>query len=129
MALAKRCDRCDRYFDRNEVTRPVSNYNGQEGLVKDLSIITTKGCSDEYDLCDECWEKFFNWMNEWKLDEEIEEVESKPYIEEDTKCDTCEYLFNCEACMEITRTMDSRRHYRRSLGGRCLKEEEEMADA
>lgn len=132
MAQAKKCDRCDRYFDKNTIMRKAENYNGFEEPVNHLMVcLEDNGYAAKYDLCDECWEKFFNWMNDYKLDEEIEEeVESKPYVEKDTECDKCEYLnlMLCENCMESTHTMDSRRHYIRSRGGRCLKEEAEMAD-
>lgn len=44
------------------------------------------------------------------------------YVERDTECDDCEFLFSCEDCIETTTRHDTRRHYVRGIGAKCRKE-------
>lgn len=120
MASVMRCDRCDKYFDENTIKRKPMNFNHESTVDKLMVSNDEFGFSAKYDLCDECWEKFFAWMDAWKVEEE---VNPETYIEQDTKCDKCEYLTVCTACIEATGTLDTRRHYVRSRRSGCMKEE------
>lgn len=122
MASVKKCDRCGKYFDRNEIERIGINYPHKVPLARIAVQSVSCGHTDEYDLCDECWEKFFAWMDEWNVDEEVEPV---PYIEQDTKCDTCEYLPKCVQegnVMESYNVCDMKIHHVRRRGDKCIKE-------
>lgn len=94
--------------------------------------------------CSEC--KFHDWDVEWNDEIEDEAVisicrigheqyleseekcpffkkfKSKPYVEQDTDCDKCEFLHKCIAegnVLESTTTEDMRQHY---IGGiRCKR--------
>lgn len=49
-------------------------------------------------------------------------VEYKPYIEHDTECDKCEFLYKCKDdgyVINCTSFEDSREHYIRGLGSNC----------
>lgn len=52
----------------------------------------------------------------------LEKTDKNEYVERDTECDKCEYLFSCDDCIEVTRDMDTRRHYVRGLGNTCKLE-------
>jgi hypothetical protein len=128
MATARKCDRCGKYYDRNELERSCANYSGRMARISHLKVYTNfhgiMDSSDEYDLCDECWEKFFKFIGE----EVEEEVEPEPYKEQDTKCDMCDYLPNCIQegnVMESYNVYDMKIHHVRRRGGKCTKEVED----
>lgn len=51
-------------------------------------------------------------------------VEYKPYIELDTECDKCEFLYQCKNdgyVVNCTIYEDTREHFIRGLGSNCKK--------
>lgn len=58
----KKCDRCGAIYEKNEKckTKEVRN-----GIVGKIATISGRGILDEeYDLCDECIEKLYDWMKD-----------------------------------------------------------------
>lgn len=58
----KKCDRCGAIYEKNEKckTKEVRN-----GIVSKIATISERGILDEeYDLCDECIEKLYDWMKD-----------------------------------------------------------------
>ena len=70
MAIARKCDRCGKYYDENKKYR----YNLVMGTVIGLRFETLEGFnSSRIDLCDECLGKIKNFLGtdilkerEWK---------------------------------------------------------------
>ncbi len=64
MANAKKCDRCGKYYEKNE-TKPriITDACFVSGL-KTLANIPNATFNDEhFDLCDECLEEFYRFMD------------------------------------------------------------------
>lgn len=58
----KKCDRCGAIYEKNEKckTKEVGN-----GIVSTIVTVSERGLPDEeYDLCDECIEKLYDWMKD-----------------------------------------------------------------
>ena len=58
----KKCDRCGAIYEKNEKckTKEVGN-----GIVSTIATISERGIPDEeYDLCDECIEKLYDWLKD-----------------------------------------------------------------
>jgi hypothetical protein len=49
MANAKKCDRCEGFFDNNEATKKV-----EDNMVVKVSVLWNYNESDEKDICDKC---------------------------------------------------------------------------
>lgn len=87
----------------------------------ELDYIFDNETGDEYQLftCEK--------GNDVSLDfecEDFEEYKREPYEEKDTECDLCEHLSSCEErgyVLEITKFMDSRRHFIRGFNCPCKK--------
>lgn len=55
---------------------------------------------------------------------DFKEYKPKPYKEEDTECDKCEYLSQCKNagnCIDCTTGLDTRSHYIIGRGVKCEK--------
>lgn len=58
----KKCDRCGAIYEKNKKckTKAIGN-----GIVSTIATISERGIPDEeYDLCDECIEKLYDWMKD-----------------------------------------------------------------
>lgn len=58
----KKCDRCGAIYEKNKKckTKVIGN-----GIVSEIATISERGLLDEeYDLCDECIEKLYDWMKD-----------------------------------------------------------------
>lgn len=58
----KKCDRCGAIYEKNKKckTKAIGN-----GIVSTIATISERGIQDEeYDLCDECIEKLYDWMKD-----------------------------------------------------------------
>ena len=58
----KKCDRCGAIYEKNKKckTKVIGN-----GIVSTIATISERGIPDEeYDLCDECIEKLYDWMKD-----------------------------------------------------------------
>ena len=55
MAIAKKCDRCGEYFDRDS--------RGYNQVSIDNSF-TLGNCLKSFDVCPTCMERFMQWMND-----------------------------------------------------------------
>ena len=56
----KKCDRCGAIYEKNEKCKTKET---RDGIVS--TTINEKGFIDEeYDLCDECIEKLYDWMKD-----------------------------------------------------------------
>ena len=56
----KKCDRCGAIYEKNEKCKTKATGNG---IVSTIATISERGLLDEeYDLCDECIEKLYDWM-------------------------------------------------------------------
>lgn len=58
----KKCDKCGAIYEKNKKckTKEVGN-----GIVSTIATISEKGFIDEeYDLCDECIEKLYDWLKD-----------------------------------------------------------------
>lgn len=72
MAIAKKCDRCGGYYDRNTKLFKVKNRleeNEFEGVL--LMHLDRSRIHVSYDLCDSCIAGFLNWM---KITERRDEI-------------------------------------------------------
>lgn len=56
---------------------------------------------------------------------DFKEYKPKPYIEEFSECDTCEYLSSCENVIESTLRQDMQRHFEKGRGY-CQKQSGEI---
>lgn len=58
----KKCDRCGAIYEKNEKCKTKATGNG---IVSTIATISERGLLDEeYDLCDECIEKLYDWMKD-----------------------------------------------------------------
>lgn len=58
----KKCDRCGAIYEKNEKCKTKAIRNG---IVSAIATISELGLPDEeYDLCDECIEKLYDWMKD-----------------------------------------------------------------
>lgn len=58
----KKCDRCGAIYEKNEKCKTKATGNG---IVSTIATISERGIPDEeYDLCDECIEKLYDWMKD-----------------------------------------------------------------
>ena len=58
----KKCDRCGAIYEKNEKCKTKATGNG---IVSTIATISDRGIPDEeYDLCDECIEKLYDWMKD-----------------------------------------------------------------
>lgn len=58
----KKCDRCGAIYEKNKKckTKAIGN-----GIVSAIATISERRLLDEeYDLCDECIEKLYDWMKD-----------------------------------------------------------------
>lgn len=58
----KKCDRCGAIYEKNKKckTKAIGN-----GIVSTIATISEREMIDEeYDLCDECIEKLYDWMKD-----------------------------------------------------------------
>lgn len=58
----KKCDRCGAIYEKNKKckTKAIGN-----GIVSTIATISERGIPDEeYDLCDECIEKLYDWLKD-----------------------------------------------------------------
>ena len=67
MADVKRCDRCGKYYLKNDTLVESTNPNlkaDKKECLTDLIVKTDSQISRVYyDLCDVCWHLFFRFMN------------------------------------------------------------------
>lgn len=61
MANAKKCDRCGKYYDGNELYHDSTNFG--KSCTDGMAFTTTNGeyCK-EHDLCDECIGLLKEWL-------------------------------------------------------------------
>ena len=60
MATAKKCDRCSKYYDKNE---PYVIGNGRIPEIDGIAFTLKNGeITDCYDLCDECIKQLEKWL-------------------------------------------------------------------
>ncbi len=58
----KKCDRCGAIYEKNEKCKTKETRNG---TISKIATINERGMLDEeYDLCDECIEKLYDWMKD-----------------------------------------------------------------
>lgn len=58
----KKCDRCGAIYEKNEKCKTKE---AMGGIVSAIATISKQGMLDkEYDLCDECIEKLYDWMKD-----------------------------------------------------------------
>lgn len=58
----KKCDRCGAIYEKNEKHKTKETRNG---IVSTITTISERGTLDkEYDLCDECIEKLYDWLGD-----------------------------------------------------------------
>lgn len=58
----KKCDRCGAIYEKNEKCKTKATRNG---TISTIATINERGMLDEeYDLCDECIEKLYDWMKD-----------------------------------------------------------------
>lgn len=58
----KKCDRCGAIYEKNKKCKTKATVNG---IVSTIATISERGIPDEeYDLCDECIEKLYDWMKD-----------------------------------------------------------------
>ena len=70
MAAAKKCDRCCKYYDKNEKhTVPENGYKYILGGIA-TTIIRTNNMFKQYDLCDECLDDLFDFLCGAKVDKD-----------------------------------------------------------
>ena len=61
MAAAKKCDRCGKYYDKNE-QYPCS-VNGFKSVTDGMAFTNKNGDAfDEHDLCDDCITLLKKWL-------------------------------------------------------------------
>ena len=59
----KKCDRCGAIYKKNEKCKTKA----RNGTISTIATINERGILDEeYDLCDECIEKLYDWMKDNK---------------------------------------------------------------
>ena len=60
----KKCDKCGAIYEKNEKRKTKEIRNE---IVSTIATISEKGFIDEeYDLCDECIEKLYDWLKDNK---------------------------------------------------------------
>lgn len=58
----KKCDRCGAIYEKNEKCKTKVTMGG---IVSTIATISERGMLDEeYDLCDECIEKLYDWLKD-----------------------------------------------------------------
>lgn len=58
----KKCDKCGAIYEKNEKCKTKATGNG---IVSTIATISERGIPDEeYDLCDECIEKLYDWLKD-----------------------------------------------------------------
>ena len=58
---AKKCDRCDKYYDKNEKHQTTGRIYGD--ILTGLATVSTHGeCDGWFDLCDDCLNDFGLFM-------------------------------------------------------------------
>ena len=58
----KKCDRCGAIFEKNEKYKTKATRNG---IISAIATISDRELLDEeYDLCDECIEKLYDWLKD-----------------------------------------------------------------
>ena len=66
MAIAKKCDRCGKYYDKN--TKHKQNVRGNYYYEDGICFTTVaEVCADCKDLCDDCLEELHIFLNGAKL--------------------------------------------------------------
>ena len=69
MALAKKCDRCGKYYEENYKFRPGLFSNAVSNIVTvGRSDIRPDKVCDDFDMCDDCLTSFYDWFKEDKND-------------------------------------------------------------
>lgn len=71
MSNAKKCDRCGKYFDENNVGTwfPVTKDSDIEATPAALCVYPDRDSASpspqprDYELCDSCWEKLLVWLD------------------------------------------------------------------
>lgn len=51
---AKKCDRCKRYYDKQDCSHHINVYN----------LEWRGGCGESFDLCPECMKKLVKWLKD-----------------------------------------------------------------
>lgn len=58
----KKCDRCGAIYEKNTKCKTK---RAMGGIVSAIATISERGMLDkEYDLCDECIEKLYDWLGD-----------------------------------------------------------------
>lgn len=61
MASAKKCDRCGKYYDKNEQHQACSN--GYKSIINGVAFTMKNGeLAETYDLCDDCIARMKEWL-------------------------------------------------------------------
>ena len=69
MANAKKCDRCGKYYDKNQKFKIK---NTTTDFADGIKFTGVKGYdSSQFDLCDDCIEKLYNFLGGVKLEKQI----------------------------------------------------------
>ena len=70
MAKARQCDRCGNFYTENCKHQPVKPIHKNYSICGIQTTLDYGMYWDEYyDLCDDCLEKLFAFLNEYKEDE------------------------------------------------------------
>lgn len=69
--VIRKCDRCGKAYEKN-IKHPTRGTIAGSEVAGIVTKTWSKGLDEEYDLCDECIEKLFNWL---KNDEGVENDE------------------------------------------------------
>lgn len=82
MANAKKCDRCGRYYDKNEIDIPDAligrkNMSAGSKPVKISLKTETGGVGAIADMCDICFKELFEWIGY----EQSKQPEENPPVE------------------------------------------------
>lgn len=66
MSKALKCDRCGKFYEKNEEHKLT--YNGCKTVPDGVATTTANGfCNKNYDLCDQCLNDFLYFMNGGKV--------------------------------------------------------------
>lgn len=97
MSNAKKCDKCNGYYDENRNQK-----------IDGISARSIKICSSgpymDFDLCDDCFDALFKFLNLEDGNEKDEEQEKEEPVKLMNPCKPCIISGPCEQCMFGYRT-------------------------
>lgn len=61
MSDAYKCDRCGKFYEKNEFKRSQASIQG--GIITGIATMTYLGVDEWFDLCDDCMKEFEKFMS------------------------------------------------------------------